>query len=1313
MGAVPKSESSESIITTEAPVIHTTKATAEQTKPETANARQASETVIAAAKSSPIVVVVAASAAATPAPAAAPTAAKEEVTKLQKNDNNNTTCQKCETIAASTNEKDSQPSVCELKIVEKVEQNPSDSKNDNDDDTSSMVTSNSVNSLDSPEKNADDTIEDNNNETVDGKHAQEPNELTNTEQSIDLAAQQSTLQSKEDLTDSDAPSAIIDDCQLDINENKSDMKLNYAEVVKVESTLDGQLCENKNFSIGDDNSSDYVDNRKLEHNENASSDLDDKVQIIMDGSSPAEPSAVNDNVKRSVGCSSPKPIQITNAARHDDPDEEMSPICKVRLPLNSPRLHKSKDILGELPLTPDSSHSLDSSCEYSTPFETIRVYNASSIVPERSFSSESLNSETSIESNDSKSSIRLTESKFSKNGTLERQNNASVLTAPSITTPNGLQVLMLWNNRITRDSAQSISKLLSATTTLEILNVGKNVLSNDFVANIRTSLKTNTSLTSLGLQSVHLSNDGIKTLSEILDFGGNVTLQRIDLRDNNLQVSGLTSLNEVLKSNKSITRIDLDDVPRRASVSIFVNETQSNDLRNGFNMCNFVLPLQEHSSDFSIDYNRVVNNIRSLCARNENPPDPEPIRTSVKRVRANFLNSRKISLTCQSIRNIANDSPQQVKGERLLDPARKGRLRSPSPSPIPSPASSPIPSPSRSSRFQVSRVVESNVSSPITPPSSNSCSPTSNSSSSSRFRVTVVEPPKIMSAPVTIINSTNKESDNKPNVHKNETKPTVPAAQTSLQRTQSAPSSTMTAQIMAAPTLIEPNATPNKDGTTQDDTSKKPTDQQPDQPQTQTQTQTQQQTQPQQPLPQTQPQQQKQHQPQPQHIATTTLTVIDTSGNSFDSPDLEVKGYMDDSCSSFSSLDSIDRGQDFNTSFSSMESYEILRDHKFSTDIGKHLQRPKVESAVVKDSSDALADNVKQMKSESSASSLEASTCSNDSIYGSQEFPVLKISSNEVTLTNSPVSPCSGNISLSDKDRLSPKPDDKQQRVRKTSWISRGDAVPATLDKLLSIFHHPSNLFFTRTNNGDVTKKEPQMQQTQAQQQSQSQVQENKPPSRKESPSGLFAWTRKENVFADVDSNISPENTITTDSVGTDAIPVQLKQDLENKENTSPEHTITAESIAKPTANQSPSPEAGPKVEKPSVAAAESGVSPAVAAAAAAVAEADKVHFEVGGDDDEDDDDDEYDGNKNEFPRKIQVNAPEGPSQAQTETQPESTAARAMPVNAIAATNHVGKAFGLGQITRDSLSILKGSSNNSQDSMRSLESLSEIVFEDT
>lgn len=675
----------------------------------------------------------------------------------------------------------------------------------------------------------------------------------------------------------------------------------------------------------------------------------------------------------------------------------------------------------------------------------------------------------------------------------------------------------------------------------------------------------------------------------------------------------------------------------------------------------FFILLQEHSSDSSIDYNRVVNNIRSLCARNENPPDPERVRTSVKRMTANFLSSRKISLTCQSIRNNAQESTQAKAERHLLDPTRKsGRLRSPSPSPIPSPVSSPIPSPSRSSRFQVSRVVESNVSSPITPPSSNSCSPTS-ISSSSRFRVTVVEPPKIMSAPVTIINSTHKECDK--SVTQKKKLDALPAQQMVLQRTQSAPSTTMSAPAKEAAALtneISPMTTTTMTTLTTTTaatkeskvfTVSKPTEQ--------------------------------------QHIATT-LTVIDNPRNSFDSPDLEVKGYMDDSCSSFSSLDSIDRGQDFNTSFSSMESYDMLRENKFATD--KYGQKSK-QTAIVRNPLNTTIEDVEHSKADNAASSLEASTCSNDSIYGSQEFPVLKVSSNEGTLTNSPVSPCSGDVATSEKDSLSPKPDDKQQRVRKTSWISRGDAVPATLDKLLSIFHHPSNLFFTRSNNGDAPKKETQQQ---------TQTQENKPPSRKESPSGLFSWAKKETVFDEttenkgtlvdttvpkiakspLQSNVSPENTITADSVGIESIPIQLKQDV--KENTSPEHTVTADSMAnlqsKTIATQTLSADVSPRIEK------------SLLDIVQQAAKNDKVHFEVGGDDDEDEFDE---NNKSEF-AGVQVNLQDS-HQTPAPTAP----------------NHIAKAFGLGQITRDSLSILKGSSNNSQDSMRSLESLSEITFEES
>lgn len=111
-----------------------------------------------------------------------------------------------------------------------------------------------------------------------------------------------------------------------------------------------------------------------------------------------------------------------------------------------------------------------------------------------------------------------------------------------------------------------------------------------------------------------------------------------------------------------------------------------------------------------------------------------------------LLSSRKISLTCQSIKPL--DPVPLGNGQLFLDADKKngGRLRSPLPSPIPSPIASPIPSPSRS-RFQVSRVQESSSSgdystatlSPLSTPSPTS---TSSVSPSSRFRVTTVYEPK-------------------------------------------------------------------------------------------------------------------------------------------------------------------------------------------------------------------------------------------------------------------------------------------------------------------------------------------------------------------------------------------------------------------------------------------------------------------------------------------------------------------------------------------------------------------------------------------
>jgi hypothetical protein len=183
------------------------------------------------------------------------------------------------------------------------------------------------------------------------------------------------------------------------------------------------------------------------------------------------------------------------------------------------------------------------------------------------------------------------------------------------------------------------------------------------------------------------------------------------LRNNELSVFGLSALSEALKSNKSIIQVDLDESPK--------------GMYDG------------------PEYQRWLSTIKEQCAHNENPPEPveaAKATTTVQRIKRNHLSTRKISLTCSSVKVV----PKQ-----LLEPKKPGRSSSPSP------VLSPLPSPSRN-RFQVSRVSESSsgVSSKLT--SSTSPSPSSSSGSptffpsNSRFRVVqVTEAPKIEIKPAT------------------------------------------------------------------------------------------------------------------------------------------------------------------------------------------------------------------------------------------------------------------------------------------------------------------------------------------------------------------------------------------------------------------------------------------------------------------------------------------------------------------------------------------------------------------------------------
>lgn len=178
-------------------------------------------------------------------------------------------------------------------------------------------------------------------------------------------------------------------------------------------------------------------------------------------------------------------------------------------------------------------------------------------------------------------------------------------------------------------------------------------------------------------------------------------------------------------------------------------------------------------------------------------------------------------------------------------------------------------------------------------------------------------------------------------------------------------------------------------------------------------------------------------------------------------------------------------------------------------------------------------------------------------------------------------------------------------------------------------------------------------------------------------------------------------------------IPERLQREM--KENISPEHTITAASVRSVKSQPLPDDEtARPSTSLPS---------PALALIPDAVDVVEKVQFSLGGDDDDDDDTEEdedgraidvNDTDDNDANDGIQPTSASAPrTQATAATDRPSSGGSATPIGAdvvAPATVRLSAVPGLGQITRDSLSILHGSASTasySRDSIRSLESLDE------
>lgn len=432
---------------------------------------------------------------------------------------------------------------------------------------------------------------------------------------------------------------------------------------------------------------------------------------------------INNNRQRSCATPPPMPkIKLDNAAMDDgafslnnnnsilqcDSDDKKSETDENKKPAQATPV-STTDAIKSTKSSEEAASKEDGKFKYTTAslspisqsYDDTSSTNHQLFNAERSFSSESLCSETSIESNDSKSSIRLIENKFNnRNGTLERQ-SIQVYATPDVDEklPTGLQVLILWNNNITSKAAASAFDLFESAEFIEIINFGQNPIGDEFLVGTKEAIKSNKSLTSIGLQATSITDIGLKCIAEIID-GNKSSLQRIDLRNNEFSVSSLSALYEALKANENLIKIDLDDSP---------------------------------NLEIETEYQNLVKSIRERCAFNESPINQSQTKVleNVPRgpQKKNTISTRKISLTCQLVKTTPKQ--QQQPPQQHLEPKTIGRS--------PSPSLSPLPSPSRN-RFKVSRVSASE-SSPS--PSSSSGSPTFFPPTKSRFRVvTIAEPPK-------------------------------------------------------------------------------------------------------------------------------------------------------------------------------------------------------------------------------------------------------------------------------------------------------------------------------------------------------------------------------------------------------------------------------------------------------------------------------------------------------------------------------------------------------------------------------------------
>lgn len=130
---------------------------------------------------------------------------------------------------------------------------------------------------------------------------------------------------------------------------------------------------------------------------------------------------------------------------------------------------------------------------------------------------------------------------------------------------NSISKISFQSNQITHQGIAFLAKSLLHNRTIRSLNLSHNQITNDGFYLLRDSLLTNRTINELILRNCRLTDQAAIALAEYI--AESPVIQHIDLRENNIQISGICGLAIAMKTNQSLFKLDFDPMYSTAGLT--------------------------------------------------------------------------------------------------------------------------------------------------------------------------------------------------------------------------------------------------------------------------------------------------------------------------------------------------------------------------------------------------------------------------------------------------------------------------------------------------------------------------------------------------------------------------------------------------------------------------------------------------------------------------------------------------------------------------------------------------------------------------